>query len=160
SIGSGCPGAAFAGSNRVSHVPGEPSASMPGSQTPAGPLLQAMQRSGTIPGVATPRTHRYPTLSGFNVRLQRSLSTLRSSNCSESTPDSLPAAGHALPGGIRYPQGSCERFPRFIRYIASPFPKLLVTQCHSVPTLKVDATARQTKVEYQTVKVEYQTVKL
>jgi hypothetical protein len=29
-----------------------------------------------------------------------------------------------LRGGIGYPQDSCDRFPRCIRYISSPFPKL------------------------------------
>ena len=33
--------------------------------------------------------------------------------------DSLPAAGPALPGGIGYPQGSCERFHGCVD---SPFP--------------------------------------
>ena len=43
--------------------------------------------------------------------------------------DSLPAAGPALPGGIGYPQGSCERFhgcndppfPSFLRDVSSSF---------------------------------------
>src|ERR1700758_3684699 len=40
------------------------------------------------------------------------------------TQDSLPTAGQALSGGIGYPQGSDERFPRRNRYIPSSFPKL------------------------------------
>ena len=36
--------------------------------------------------------------------------------------DSLPAAGPALPGGIGYPQGSCERFHGCN---VSPFPSFL-----------------------------------
>ena len=36
--------------------------------------------------------------------------------------DSLPAAGPALPGGIGYPQGSCERFHGCND---SPFPSFL-----------------------------------
>src|SRR5271165_7217272 len=36
--------------------------------------------------------------------------------------DSLPAAGPALPGGIGYPQGSCERF---YGCNDSPFPSFL-----------------------------------
>ena len=36
--------------------------------------------------------------------------------------DSLPAAGPALPGGIGYPQGSCERFHGCHD---SPFPSFL-----------------------------------
>ena len=43
--------------------------------------------------------------------------------------DSLPAAGPALPDGIGYPQGSCERFhgcndspfPSFLRDVSSSF---------------------------------------
>ena len=46
------------------------------------------------------------------------LSTLRRYGRPYSTQDSLPAAGHALPGGIGYPQGSNERFPVALH----PFP--------------------------------------
>ena len=42
--------------------------------------------------------------------------------------DSLPAAGPALPGGIGYPQGSCERFHGCND---SPFPSFL----HDVTSL-------------------------
>src|SRR5581483_2769189 len=75
--------------------------------------FRPLRRNGTAPGLAKPRTRRNANLSGLNVRLQRSLSSLRSSDCSETTPDSLPTAGHALSDGIRHPQGSCERFPQY-----------------------------------------------
>src|SRR3954469_9160654 len=55
------------------------------------------------------------------ARPAHSLSTLRSAGYPNTTQDSLPAAGQALPDGIGYPQGSNERF---LRYNASPFPKL------------------------------------
>src|SRR5271157_5504844 len=42
--------------------------------------------------------------------------------------DSLPAAGPALPGGIGYPQGSCERF---YGCNDSPFPSFLA-RCQSI----------------------------
>ena len=35
------------------------------------------------------------------------------------TQDSLPAAGQALPGGIRYPQGCNERFPSSSLFLLS-----------------------------------------
>ena len=44
--------------------------------------------------------------------------------------DSLPAAGPALPGGIGYPQGSCERFHGCND---SPFPSFLA-RCQSPRT--------------------------
>jgi hypothetical protein len=46
-----------------------------------------------------------------------SLSTLRRVGRPTTTQDSLPAAGSALPGGIGYPQGSCERFPRIVLHL-------------------------------------------
>src|SRR3954452_16409047 len=55
------------------------------------------------------------------ARPVHSLSPLRSPGYPGATQDSLPAAGQALPGGVGYPQGSCERF---LRYNASSFPKL------------------------------------
>ena len=39
--------------------------------------------------------------------------------CPGTTQDSLPAAGQALPGGVRYPQGSNERFPRYNLFLLS-----------------------------------------
>ena len=54
------------------------------------------------------------------ARPAHSLSTLRSAGYPNTTQDSLPAAGQALPDGIGYPQGPIERF----LLIASPLPKL------------------------------------
>ena len=48
--------------------------------------------------------------------------------------DSLPAAGPALPGGIGYPQGSCERFHGCND---SPFPSFLA-RCRFVFSGKND----------------------
>ena len=48
--------------------------------------------------------------------------------------DSLPAAGPALPGGIGYPQGSCERFHGCND---SPFPSFLA-RCQFVFSGKND----------------------
>ena len=42
---------------------------------------------------------------------------------------SLPAAGPALPGGIGYPQGSCERFHGCND---SPFPSFLRAECQFI----------------------------
>ena len=60
---------------------------------------------------------------GSITRLQHSLSTLRREGRPSTTQDSFPAAGQALPDGLGYPQGSCERF-RGVSYISSSFPKL------------------------------------
>jgi hypothetical protein len=59
------------------------------------------------------RQQRLAARNGFRgsiARLPSSLSTLRPAGCPDRTQDSFPAAGHALPGGISYPQGSNERF--------------------------------------------------
>ena len=59
------------------------------------------------------RRRRLAARNGFRgsiARLSSSLSTLRPAGCPNRTQDSFPAAGHALPGGIGYPQGSNERF--------------------------------------------------
>ena len=55
---------------------------------------------------------RTPTRSfrGSIARPGHWLSPLRREGHPSTTPDSLPAAGQALPGGIDYPQGSNERF--------------------------------------------------
>src|SRR5208337_2938353 len=50
--------------------------------------------------------------------------------------DSLPAAGPALPGGIGYPQGSCERFHGCVD---SPFPSFLA-RCQFCLSLKTELT--------------------
>jgi hypothetical protein len=60
---------------------------------------------------------------GSITRLWHWLSTLRRPGCPDTTQDSLPAAGRALPDGLDYPQGSIERF-RVVSYISASFPKL------------------------------------
>src|SRR5262249_28137962 len=60
------------------------------------------------------------------------LSTLRPGSRLPRTQDSLPAAGHALPGGIGYPQGSNERFPVYLLHPSS-FPRLRLAQFHYTP---------------------------
>jgi len=47
---------------------------------------------------------------GSITRLRYSLSTLRDAGYPHAAQDSLPAAGHALPGGLCSPRGSNERF--------------------------------------------------
>ena len=118
---------------------GNPCASMPGSSTPAGQVVLAKRTTCTAPDLTTPKARRDDTLSGLNNRALR-LAVYASQ------PGLLPdharrASGcrPALPDGIGYPQGSDERFPKCIRYISSPFPKLrdampiIATWCHSVP---------------------------
>ena len=59
---------------------------------------------------------------GSITRLRHWLSTLRRPGRPDTTQDSLPAAGQALPDGIVYPQGSNKRF-RGVSYISASFSK-------------------------------------
>ena len=58
---------------------------------------------------------------GSITRLRHWLSTLRRPGRPDTTQDSLPVAGQALPDGLDYPQGSNERF-HDVSYIYPPFP--------------------------------------
>jgi hypothetical protein len=66
------------------------------------------------------RQRRLAARNGFRgsmARLSSSLSTLRTAGRPDGTQDSFPVAGHALPGGIGYPQGSSERFQSCILHL-------------------------------------------
>jgi len=81
--------------------------------------------------------------------------------------DSLPAAGPALPGGISYPQGSCERFhgcndspfPSFLARCQTLF--LVLTCCVPNQKTKSDSTqmtksdSTQMKSDYTQMKSDY-----
>jgi hypothetical protein len=112
-------------SRRASQVPGEPCCAYavffdPGETDSARPL----RRVGAAPVSMQAKGSRGYCSRGSIARPEHWLSTLRRVGLPTATQDSLPAAGQALPGGIGYPQSSNERFPRCIRYIFSPFPKL------------------------------------
>jgi hypothetical protein len=106
---------------------------VPCSSTPAGPGRQAIRRFGAVfrhlNGVDSRKSGYFR---GSITRPTHSLCTLRRAGCPNATQHALPAAGQALPGGIGYPLGSIERFPRFVilssHNIASPFPRLRLAQ--------------------------------
>ena len=63
--------------------------------------------------------------------------------------DSLPAAGPALPGGIGYPQGSCERFhgcndspfPSFLAHVGSSFRARMMNRHRISPACSITSSA-------------------
>ena len=67
---------------------------------------------------------------GSITRLRHWLSTLRRPGHPDTTQDSLPVAGQALPDGLGYPWGSNERF-RGVSYISASFPKFNAAQGRS-----------------------------
>jgi hypothetical protein len=88
-----------------------PCVPMPCSATPAGPTHQALRCADAAPE----RTHAEGPCENLTFEAQRhGLGTRCLRFVLELllwTQDALPAAGHALRGGIDYPQGSYERFP-------------------------------------------------
>jgi hypothetical protein len=113
------------GSRRASQVPGEPPLCLrPVLRPRRDRRHQAIRCVGAAPVRLKTKARRGWCSRGSIARLGHSLSTLRGARYRDATQDSLPAAGQALPGGLAYPQGSSERFPRSNRYISSPFPKL------------------------------------
>jgi hypothetical protein len=73
-----------------------------------------------LPQVQQRRLPLTQSLRGSITQPMHSLSTLRSAGYPDTTQDSLPAAGYALPGGFGYPRGSNEKFPPTSRL--PPFP--------------------------------------
>ena len=86
---------------------------------------QAMRCADAAPVRLKTKARRGWCSRGSIARLGHSLSTLRRARYRDATQDSLPAAGQALPGGLAYPQGSYERFPRVVVTSLPPFPSLL-----------------------------------
>ncbi len=133
------PGALLSGSPHASmcrggapgrpKFPGDLVVPVPCSSTPAGPTHQAITVHRRGPRADKTEGSPRVGISGLNSTAW-ALAVYASQ-------DGLPhrharlASGHGpgLPGGIGYPQGCCERFPRCIRYIPSPFPELCSTQC-------------------------------
>jgi len=116
------------GDEQTSQVPGEPWWTYADFSDPGGIGVPRPYRAPTrSPLVLTTRTpSEQETFRGSIDRPSSWLSTLRRDGRPSTTQDSLPAAGHALPGGIGYPQGSDERFPDSLH--PSPFPRLHLTQ--------------------------------
>jgi len=109
------------GDDRISYVPGEPVVLLPCSPTPAGPTHQALTMRRRGPRNVHDEGSHENSFRGSITRLRHWLSTLRRPGRPDTTQDSLPAAGQALPDGLGYPQGSNERF-QGVSYIYPPFP--------------------------------------
>jgi hypothetical protein len=91
---------------------GTPTVPLPCSSTPAGPSASGQYDATARPPLEPRRGLPQGDFRGSITRLRHSLSTLRRTDCSATTQDSLPAAGQALPDGLGYPQGPAERFQR------------------------------------------------
>ena len=84
---------------------GTPIARSPCPSTPAGPRRQTAYNAVARPPRRERRGLPHWDFRGSIAWLSGSLSTLRPGRCRSGTQDSLPAAGQALPGGLR-PAGS------------------------------------------------------
>ena len=111
------------GDGRISHVPGEPRLCFcPALRPRRTDRIRPLRCDGAAP-ILTTRRATAMNFRGSITRLWHWLSTLRRMGRPNTTQDSLPAAGLALPDGLEYPQGSNERF-RGVSYISASFPKL------------------------------------
>ena len=124
------PGDSFSnGNDRASQVPGEPLCTCPVLKTPAGPSRQAdcgvSIRPSAFRTASAPATRFFR---GSMARPAHPLSTLRRADYSATTQDSLPAAGQALPDRMLPPAGFQRKVSTMSHNIASPFPKLSLTQ--------------------------------
>ena len=127
------------GNGRVSQVPGEPCCayallSDPGRTNAPGP-------KGAPARPPPGRRRRLPRGGVFRGSITRPwhwLSTLRRTDCSATTQDSLPAAGQALRGGIGYPQGSEKRFAEDVLHPRPPFPGFAWRNYHHPPPPRAD----------------------
>ena len=113
------------GNDRASQVPGEPLWACPVLKTPAGPSRQALaaRRCG-LPLLVQRRLPPFRFFRGSMARPAHPLSTLRRTDHSATTQDSLPAVGHTLPDRMLPPAGSLRKVSTMSHNIASPFPKL------------------------------------
>jgi len=120
----------FGGDDRISYVPGEPQLCScllfdPGRTGASG---HTMRRRG--PRYVHDEGSHECSFRGSITRLRHWLSTLRRPGYPDTTQDSLPAAGQALPGGLGYRRVPTKGFTLY-PYIRSPFPKFNVAQGHS-----------------------------
>ena len=96
--------------DRVSQVPGDPSCALALFFDPGGTGHARPSRRADAAPAADKSEDSRNDLSRLN-RTAWALAVYASQwGSPPPTQDSLPAAGQALPGGIRYPQGSDERF--------------------------------------------------
>ena len=109
------------GNDRISYVPGEPRlCSCPALRPRQDQRIRPCDASARPP-LCPQRRLPHSYFRGSITRLRHWLSTLRRPGRPDTTQDSLPAAGQALPDGLGYPQGSIERF-QGVSYIHPPFP--------------------------------------
>ncbi len=78
--------------------------------TPAGRAFLTIRETPVLPPLIQLRRLRQKYFRGSVAWLPNSLSTLRSAGYPDTTQDSLPAAGQALPDGTLTRRGSNERF--------------------------------------------------
>ena len=108
---------------RTSQVPGEPCCSYAVFSDPGGTDASGAWTSSVLPPLCPQRRlPRYPVFRGSMARLWNSLCTLREVDCSAKHATLASGRWPALPGGIGYPLGSNERFPRSILPSLPPFP--------------------------------------
>lgn len=101
------------GTTRSPKFLGNPYSHLPCSQTPAGPLRQAIQRIGAVPALQTAKTPAFSYISRLN-HTAFAIAVYASRPWSPMVmQDSLPTAGQALSGWIGYQQGHYERFQLF-----------------------------------------------
>ena len=93
--------------------------------TPAGRTFLTRFETSMLPPLVQRRRLQQQYFRGSVAWLPDSLSTLRSAGYPDTTQDSLPAAGQALPGGTCTHKGSYERFLSASFSQSSSFPKLL-----------------------------------
>ena len=109
------------GNDRISYVPGEPHCALALLSDPGRTNASGRYNAPARPPLCPRRRLPHSYFRGSITRLRHWLSTLRRPGRPDTTQDSLPAAGQALPDGLGYPQGSIERF-QGVSYIHPPFP--------------------------------------
>jgi hypothetical protein len=118
------------GDDRISQVPGEPPLSVCHVQsTPAGLLAADHDAAAASPLVWEQQRLPRKVFRRSIAWLSDWLSTLRRTGYPRTTPDSLSAAGQALPNGLSTRRVPTKGF-RSASYISSSFPKLCLAQSH------------------------------
>jgi len=100
---------------------GNPDCALALLSDPGGTDTPDLGDASARPPICPPRRLPHSYFRGSITRLRHWLSTLRRPGRPDTTQDSLPTAGQALPDGLDYPQGSIERF-HDVSYIDPPFP--------------------------------------
>jgi hypothetical protein len=121
-------GYVVSGDDGISQVPGRTLASAPRPPSPEGPPCLASCGTSVLP--LRIRSLRLPRSDDFRASfpwLTRSLSTLRGSDCSVPTQDSLRGWWPAFAGWGSHPPGSLRKVSRWLLH-RSPFPRLCLAQ--------------------------------